>query len=104
MAGTRYASVLPVPVRASARTTPPDSNASATAFAISIWPARGSKPGIVRPSGPPGENMAGTRALSAGGSALTSILHFCDLIDPALVPAALERRLQPQRRDQVGEG
>src|SRR5207253_1720209 len=33
----------------------------------------------------------------------SSFLRIGDLIDPALVPSALERRRQPQREDFVGE-
>src|ERR1700730_5349073 len=62
MAGIRYASVLPVPVPASASSTPPSSNRRATAAAISVWPERTSKSGIVRASGPSGANTASTRS------------------------------------------
>ena len=41
-AGTRYASVLPVPVPASQRSTPPASSVRSTACAIWTWPGRSS--------------------------------------------------------------
>ena len=47
-----------MPVPASASRTPPSSKTRATAAAISTWPARGSKSGIARASGPPGAKTA----------------------------------------------
>ncbi len=54
IAGTRYASVLPIPVAASATSTRGVSSASAHASAIRSCPGRDSNPGIARAIGPSG--------------------------------------------------
>src|SRR5690242_3285429 len=66
--GTRYASVLPVPVPASARSTRSLPSARSTASAMASWPARASYPGRPRargPSGPSSSTAFTTNALCA---------------------------------------
>ncbi len=53
-AGTRYASVLPVPVPASTSRCFSSSSATSTAWAIASWPSRISQPGSARDRGESG--------------------------------------------------
>src|SRR6185436_6298736 len=69
MVGIRYASVLPVPVPASASSVPPLSTTEATALAMRRCPSRGSKPGIAVAIAPSSASAASTSAVRDEASA-----------------------------------
>src|SRR5262245_27484103 len=81
-AGTRYASVLPVPVPASTRSGRPPSRASATAMATASCSGRSSQPATACARMPPGPRYSATRALDTTARGL--------LLVAALAEAPLE--------------